>query len=343
MVSESRTAVGLTASCSRMAHFRSTDGLQKRGDVLAAPVGEDYRDVNFDREYSSGAHFVEADRAAEHRALPSVPACSNRRTDADRQSIRAPTRTISLTTLAEPFEDRIDLGRLNVQYHFGFADLTSTTSYWNRDDNLRQDGTEEIATVLGRAFLPRAMAAPAPPPPRPSKTIGRISGARRSASPPRATRPSSGWLATSIRISVVHGICTSSPRIRPFRGLSPMRSLRFSRRRFCKIRRSAKLSYTLFDQLTATAGARRYYYKGTVNTAVSGWLSSSGSTFRRLLQTEERDQGVTPKFNLSYQLDKEMLLYTTVAQGFRPGGGNQPIPTSGALGTQCLANLQASA
>ena len=52
-------------------------------------------------------------------------------------------------------------------------------------------------------------------------------------------------------------------------------------------------------------------------------------------------QGVTPKLNLSYQLDQDLLLYGTVSQGFRPGGGNQPIPTSGALGTECLANLQA--
>ncbi len=47
----------------------------------------------------------------------------------------------------EPFEDRIDIGSLNVKYHFDFADLSSTTSYWVRDENLRQDGAEEIATV----------------------------------------------------------------------------------------------------------------------------------------------------------------------------------------------------
>jgi outer membrane receptor protein involved in Fe transport len=78
-----------------------------------------------------------------------------------------------------------------------------------------------------------------------------------------------------------------------------------------------------------------------VNTAVSGWLSSSGTGANDYYSTSERDSGVTPKFNLSYQLDKDLLLYGTAAQGFRPGGGNQPIPTSGALGTQCLANLEA--
>jgi outer membrane receptor protein involved in Fe transport len=39
-------------------------------------------------------------------------------------------------------------------------------------------------------------------------------------------------------------------------------------------------------------------------------------------------------------MDPNTMVYGTVAQGFRPGGGNQPIPTSGPLGVQCLANLQ---
>jgi len=47
----------------------------------------------------------------------------------------------------EPFEDRIDISSLNAKFHFDGADLSSTTSYWLRDENLRQDGAEEIATV----------------------------------------------------------------------------------------------------------------------------------------------------------------------------------------------------
>jgi outer membrane receptor protein involved in Fe transport len=39
----------------------------------------------------------------------------------------------------------------------------------------------------------------------------------------------------------------------------------------------------------------------------------------------ESDQGVNPKFDLSYSLDKDLLLYGTAAKGFRPGGANQPI------------------
>ncbi len=81
-----------------------------------------------------------------------------------------------------------------------------------------------------------------------------------------------------------------------------------------------------------------------VHTAVSGWLSSSSSSATEYFLTSERDQGVTPKYNLSYELNKDMLVYATASKGFRPGGGNQPVPTSGALGggpNGCLANLYA--
>ena len=65
-----------------------------------------------------------------------------------------------------------------------------------------------------------------------------------------------------------------------------------SPRRSCRIRSSAKLSYTFCDDWTATVGARRYYYHGTVNAAVSGWLSSSGTTSFANFSTGEKDQGV---------------------------------------------------
>jgi len=54
-------------------------------------------------------------------------------------------------------------------------------------------------------------------------------------------------------------------------------------------------SYTFLQQFTVTAGLRRYYYHGSVDTAVSGWLSSSGTSADAYYSTGERDSGVTPR------------------------------------------------
>jgi len=102
-----------------------------------------------------------------------------------------------------------------------------------------------------------------------------------------------------------------------------------------------EITYRFLPELSATAGLRRYAYNNSVNTAVSGWLSSSGDNSYAYFSTAERNQGVTPKVNISYEPSKDLMIYTTAAKGFRPGGGNQPIPTSGPLGDQCLQNLQA--
>jgi outer membrane receptor protein involved in Fe transport len=53
------------------------------------------------------------------------------------------------------------------------------------------------------------------------------------------------------------------------------------------------------------------------------------------------NKGLNPKVNLSYTASDDVLLYTTAAKGFRPGGPNSPVPLTGLA--QCLTgpgNLQ---
>jgi outer membrane receptor protein involved in Fe transport len=57
-----------------------------------------------------------------------------------------------------------------------------------------------------------------------------------------------------------------------------------------------------------------------------------------LTSTSEKDQGVTPKFNLSYKFSPDLMVYATGAKGFRPGGGTGPVTTSGPA--SCEKSLQ---
>ena len=167
-----------------------------RGNVQAAPVAADYRDVNNEnlRSVRAAVLWNASDRLS---IEPSVMyqeltqgglslIDSNPGTRANYQPF----------DLAEPFEDRIGIGSLKINYHFDFADLTSAASYWSRDENLRQDGSEEIGELLQLngdfSVLSRCTPTPVPHPRRRSKTIGPINGARRSAWPPAATLTSSG-------------------------------------------------------------------------------------------------------------------------------------------------------
>jgi iron complex outermembrane receptor protein len=311
-----------------------------RGNVAAAPIAESFKDVNDENLRSVRASLLwkPTDRLSIEPTFMYQEITQGGLNLIDSQP---GTKTqYQPYNSPEPFEDRIDIGSLNVQYHFDWADLNSTTSYWRRDENLRQDGTEEIATVLGAPIYPADGGAGQNFP-----TSLEDDKSRQYSEEVRLT--SSGhakfkWLVgyfyqdfESDFDEFVNTPFTAIP------GTIPNAFTQFQPTQILQNSFFGEASYTFLQQFTATAGLRRYYYTGSVNTAVSGWLSSSGTDAINHYSTGERESGVTPKFNLSYQLDEDLLLYGTVAQGFRPGGGNQPIPTAGALGTQCLANLQA--
>ncbi len=103
-----------------------------------------------------------------------------------------------------------------------------------------------------------------------------------------------------------------------------------------------EVSYPLTPKLKATAGVRRFSYDSSLANSVSGFASSTGSNAVLYTASDERDGGINPKFDLSYEADKNLLLYATIAKGFRPGGGKHPVPTSGPIGSACEANLQAN-
>jgi iron complex outermembrane recepter protein len=311
-----------------------------RGNVAAAPIEANYHDVNDEnlRTVRASLLWKATDRLSIEptfmyqeitqgglNLIDSQPG-----TDTQYQPYNSP----------EPFEDRIDIASLNVQYHFDIADLTSTTSYWNRDENLRQDGTEEIAAAVSLPIYPSEGGA--------GQNFPTSLEDDRSKQYSEEIRLTSAgdtqfkWLVgyfyqdfESDWNLFVDTPFTAAP------GTVPNAFTQYQPTKILQNSFFGEASYTFLQDFTATAGLRRYYYHSSVNTAVSGWLSSSGGNAYDYFSTGERDSGVTPKFNLSYQLDKNLLVYGTVSQGFRPGGGNQPIPTTGSLGTTCLANLEA--
>jgi iron complex outermembrane receptor protein len=319
-----------------------------RGKVAAAPVAVRYHDMNDEnsRTVRASLLFTPTDRLS---IEPSV--MYQEITQGGLNLIDSNPGTLTNYQpfdAGEPFEDRINIGSLNVKYHFDFADLTATSSYWDRDENLRQDGSEEIADVLGVSVYP-SLGGTGPN----SPTSVEDDKSRQWSGEVRLTSVGDTafkWLAgyfwqdfESDWDLFVYTPAAGTPGAFGF-GAPGIGNDAFTQIQPTKILQNAvfgEASYTFLDKFTATAGLRRFYYHGTVNTAVSGWLSSSGGPNYVSFSTAERDQGVTPKFNLSYQLNPELMLYGTASQGFRPGGGNQPIPTSGSLGTQCLANLEA--
>jgi outer membrane receptor protein involved in Fe transport len=95
----------------------------------------------------------------------------------------------------------------------------------------------------------------------------------------------------------------------------------------------ANLSYRLFDGVTASAGVRvardrlAYFLFGD-GPGNGGPATTTG---------DQKGTPVTPRFSLTWQVTPNDMLYTTVAQGYRIGGVNAPLPVP--LCSQDLANI----
>ncbi|WP_339672979.1 TonB-dependent receptor [Dasania marina] len=82
-----------------------------------------------------------------------------------------------------------------------------------------------------------------------------------------------------------------------------------------------EFSYDLTDQLTATIGAR--YFDS--ESSVSGVQGSVFGFSDIDVETSEKDSLL--KFNLTYQIDDNLMIYGTFSEGYRPGSANrEPVP-----------------
>ena len=318
--------------------FPSALNASIRGNVAAAPVANDYHDVNDENFRSVRAALlwnptdrlsIEPSFMYEETTQGGLSLIDNPPgAETNYQPYDAP----------EPFEDRIDIGGLNVQYHFDPFDLSSTTSFWTRDEILREDGTEEFAFDLGSPVYPSEGGVG----PSLSFEDDRSKQYSEEIRLTSAGLTNFKWLAGYFYQDFESNWDYSFNT--PFIAIPGTFANALTVYQPTKIVQNAvfgEVSYTFLDQLTATFGLRHYHYHGSESDAQSGWISASGSNAYAYSATGESDSGVTPKLNLSYQLGKQVLVYGTAAQGFRPGGGNFPVPSSGTLGSECTADLQA--
>ncbi|MDT9600629.1 TonB-dependent receptor [Sphingosinicella rhizophila] len=94
-------------------------------------------------------------------------------------------------------------------------------------------------------------------------------------------------------------------------------------------------TYTLFDRLDITAGVRIFKVKQLVD-AINDGPFNGGLT--QVDGREGSEDGVNPKFGLSYRFTPDNMVFASAAKGFRPGGPNR-YPINPAVCGDDLAEL----
>ncbi|MBS0388436.1 MAG: TonB-dependent receptor, partial [Proteobacteria bacterium] len=82
-------------------------------------------------------------------------------------------------------------------------------------------------------------------------------------------------------------------------------------------------SYKFTDRTKLTVGARYARMKFDFNSATGGPQLYDSNAY---LSSSRSENAFTPKVSLQFQADPSDMYYATYAKGFRPGGGNNPLP-----------------
>jgi iron complex outermembrane receptor protein len=302
-----------------------------RGNVLAAPIATNYHDVN-DVERTTvrvsalikpieglsitPSFFYQKLAAGGLPYIDSTPG-----TDAHYQPF----------DVSENYRDEFKLGALTIKYTTSVLELSSTTSYWTRNEPLTQDTSESWSTGLGLTGFTPAQGGLGAAYALEYNPTHQTTEELRVASVGDANPK---WLvgyyyedfhsAWDIVFPSANGAALYGSN-NLFSYFSPMPIYQQSV--------FGEVTYNVTEPFAITVGLRRYHYNAPVSIDQFGSLTATVVT-----STSEKDQGVTPKVSLSYNVTKDFMLYATAAKGFRPGGGTGPVPTSGQL--TCEPQLQ---
>jgi outer membrane receptor protein involved in Fe transport len=322
----------------------STDG-STRGNVQAAPVQKQYPGSNAEQLYGTRitllwqptdnltitpSFFYQRAKQDGISAFDSNPGTETRYQPFD---------------IAEPNADKINVYSLTAKYAFEDFDVTSVTSYWKRFSNQTEDGSEDFNNPLTGVTFASNNGLPNPGYTGPTGT-GKVSGTENDPSAQwseefRVASTGDGrfnWVAgayysrfwatwnfdgTTQNPSTFMDIGTFQPATTNqwFNASSPTAISQYAL--------FGDGTYSITDRLKATVGLRGYTYDYKFASSISGWGSGLGAAAPSITSTSQSETGVNPKFNLSYEFDKDLMVYANIARGSRPGGGNAAYPTTG--------------
>jgi len=304
-----------------------------RGDVASAPVAKDVKGSNAENVVSVRATLLWKPTSN----LTVTPFFMYQRTHADGPSSydSAPGTLAHYQPfdIAEPYTDEIKIGSLNINWRGPGFDVTSATSYWSRNSRMVQDDSENLPSVGGGFGVTTDSASYYGSTGTGAIYSYEVDPSKQFSQELRLTSNGNGrlkWLVGAYFADFKSSwqLETDVPNPAVFGSTTP---LIFSLSQPTHIQQEAafgEANYAIASNLHATVGLRVYHYDTTLDMNTGGYGSPTGDGTFITEHVTQKSTGVNPKFDLSWQVTPDALVYGTVAKGFRPGGGNQPLPSS---------------
>jgi iron complex outermembrane recepter protein len=231
----------------------------------------------------------------------------------------------------EPFYDEFRLYGVTITYDLSFAQITSATAYYSREENQTSDVSEALYSVVGLfgVSIPGYLQIP----------FNETDSTRQTSEELRIASTGSGpfqWIG-GLFFSKFESIFTEYNASEPLAfigaggaaanpdGIIYQAHNPYHMKQYAAF---GEGTYALTDSLKLTAGVRYYKFDSTADEETSGFATDSGNAGATLNSFSQSNSGVNPKVTLSYEQNHDLTVYGTIARGFRPGGINQQIPSS---------------
>ena len=231
----------------------------------------------------------------------------------------------------EPIFDEFRLYGVTVTYDMSFAQLTSATAYYSREESQTSDVSEALYSVVGLfgVSIPQFYQIP----------FNETDSTRQFSEEIRLASTGSGplqWIGglffskfesifseynASVPLAFIGaGGAAANPDGIIYQAHNPYHLKQYAA--------FGEGTYALTDTLKLTAGVRYYKFDSRADEETSGFATDSGNAGTKLNSFTQSNSGANPKVTLSYEPDHDLTVYGTIARGFRPGGINQQIPSS---------------
>jgi len=341
-----------------------SSGGSVRGDVAAAPVEKQYPGSNAYQLYATRVSLL-------WQATPDLTVTPSFFYETSKQNGPSAYDSTSGTNsapggglahyqpfdIAEPLTDQLTAYSLNVNYHTGWADLTSSTAYWSRVSTQIEEASEAFnnpdtgVTNAANGVNSSGAGYYGPNGSGPESGYERDPSSQFSEELRLASKGSGRltWVA-GLYYSHFHSTWTfagTTPNYSSFMDLGTLQPATtpnwFDAYEPTTNSQSAAygdVTYALTDQLKLDVGGRYNHDNYRFSSCISGWGSALGDATPSCTGLIKlASDSFNPKVTLSYTFSRDLMTYATAASGFRPGGANAAYPTTGLVWGAAFATM----
>jgi outer membrane receptor protein involved in Fe transport len=291
-----------------------------RADVLAAPVQGVVKDVNTENLYGGRASLLF--QPNESFSITAT-ALYQRMVLGGYDDFDSPPGPAYLAhyegfNIPEPIADTVHIYSVTAVANLGFADLTSASAYWDRQEHQTQDASES-ATFDNGGIYP-IVAVP----------YSEVDNSKQVSQEIRLASRDEGRLhwVTGAFYSDLNSLWNEYGANTYFAAPGNPVGIVYESNNPYKIEQAALFadgSYKITDTLKFSTGLRWYRYQSTQLEQEWGYDAATPVPVAPT-RTKAADSGYNPRFNLSYTPTPDLTTYISASKGFRPGGANQIVP-----------------